>query len=105
MDNENNRRRHSRHDIPLEGKLTWRGQSMPCQVRNLSAGGALVEVESTLRPGHLITIEVPELGKMTGRVVRMIWKLAGISLEEGEAEVDAFIVEWLERESKDTESP
>ena len=105
MDNETDRRRDHRHDIPLEGTLQWRGEVVPCRVRNLSASGALIEVETTLRPGHHVTVEIPEIGKMTGRVVRMIWKLAGIALEEGKEEVDAFIVEWLEHDSKDPQSP
>ena len=99
---DHHRRRHPRHDIPLEGTLHSRGETMPCQIRNISAGGALIQVEANLRPGHHVAVEIPEIGKLAGRVVRVIWKLAGISLEEGEAEVDAFIVEWLESQSKDT---
>ena len=102
MGNETDKRRHPRHDIPLEGILYYRGETMPCQVRNISAGGALIKVEANIRPGHYVSVEIPETLKMAGRVVRLIWKHAGISLEEGEAEVEAFIVEWLGRQSKDT---
>ena len=105
MDNEKDHRRHPRHDIPLEGTLHVRGETMPCRVRNISGGGALVEVETNLRPGHSVDVEIPEIGKMTGRVVRVFWKLAGIALEQDEAKIDSFIVEWLERGPKDTQSP
>jgi hypothetical protein len=104
VENEPDQRRHPRYDIPLEGTLHWRGETMPCRVRNLSVGGALIEVEKTLRPGHQVTVEIPEIGKMTGRVVRMIWKLVGISIEEGEPEIDAFLVQWLKRASKEPQS-
>ena len=102
MDYQTDHRRHPRYDIPLEGILHYRGETMPCQVRNISAGGALIKVEANIRPGHYVSVEIPETLKMAGRVVRLIWKHAGISLEEGEAEVEAFIVEWLGRQSKDT---
>ena len=101
VEDEPDQRRHPRYDIPLEGARHWRGETMPCRMRNISAGGALIEVERTLRPGHRVTVEIPEIGEMTGRVVRMMWKLVGISMEEGGAAADAFIVEWLERGSKD----
>jgi hypothetical protein len=94
-EHEPDQRRHPRYDIELEGTLHWRGETMPCRVRNISAGGALIKVEKTLRPGHRVTVEIPEIGKMTGRVVRMMWKLVGISMEDGEAEIDTFMVEWL----------
>jgi hypothetical protein len=74
-------------------------------VRNISAGGALVEVQTTLRPGQAIDVEIPELGKMPGRVVRVFWKLAGISLDQDEGKIDSFIVEWLERGPKEIEAP
>jgi len=95
-------RQHPRYDIPLEGILHSRGEAMPCSVRNISAGGALIRTEANLRPGQYVSVEISEIGKMSGRVVRVIWKLAAISLEEGKAEVDAFLVEWLERQSTDT---
>ncbi len=75
---------------------------MPCQIRNISATGALVQVDASLRPGHFVSLEIPELGKMGGRVVRLIWKHAGITLEECETEINGFIVEWLENQSKET---
>lgn len=105
MDNQSDNRRHPRHEIPLEGTLHSRGQALPCRVRNISTGGALVEVQTNLRPGQAIDVEVPELGKMAGRVVRVFWKLAGISLDQDEGKVDSFIVEWQERGPKEVESP
>ena len=102
MNYQTDHRRHPRYDIPLEGSLHSRGESMPCSVRNISAGGALIRTEANLRPGHYVSVEISEIGKMSGRVVRVIWNFAAISLEEGKTEVDAFLVEWLERQSKDT---
>ncbi len=56
----------------------------------------MIEVEANLRPGHLIRIEIPEIGMFNARMTRMNWKFAGIRLEEGEEKVGAFIQEWLE---------
>ena len=95
-------RQHPRYDIPLEGILHSRGEAMPCSIRNISAGGALIRTEANLRPGHYVSVETSEFGKMSGRVVRVIWNFAAISLEGGKTEVDAFLVEWLERQPKDT---
>ena len=102
MDNQTDKRRHPRHIITLKGTLHSRGETTPCEVRDISAGGALIQTDINLRPGHYVAVEVPEIGKMGGRVVRVIWKHAGISLEEGEAEIEGFLVEWLEKQTKDT---
>lgn len=99
------KRRHSRHEIPLEGTLRSGGNQAPCKVRNLSAGGALLEVDLPLRPGHLVTVEIPEIGSHNARVVRVIWKFAAVALEEGQKEVEGFIVEWTENEGKDASAP
>jgi hypothetical protein len=96
------KRQHPRHEIPLEGVLRSGGNEAPCKVRNLSAGGALLEVDLALRPGHLVTVDIPEIGAHSARVVRVIWKFAAVALQDGEKEVEGFIVEWLENEGKDT---
>lgn len=99
------KRRHPRHEIPIEGTLKSGGNEAPCKVRNLSAGGALLEVDLPLRPGHLVTVDLPDIGAHSARVVRVIWKFAAVALESGEKEVEGFIVEWLENEGKDAEAP
>lgn len=103
--NERDNRRYPRHEIPLEGTLQVRDDDWPCRVRNISASGALIEVDAPLRVGHLIIVDIPEIGRMRGRVVRTIWKFAGVALEDSEKEVEAFIVEWLAQEAEDSESP
>ena len=105
-DNETEHRRHPRYEIPLEGTLRAGSEVVPCRVRNISASGALIEVEHQLRVAHLVTIEIPEIGRMTARVARVSWKFTGLSLVDGEEAVDAFIVEWLEQNPQDeTQSP
>lgn len=99
------KRRHPRYEIPLEGTLHVRDEAVPCRVRNISANGALVEAEVPLRSTNLVTVDIPEIGTMKGRVVRVIWKFAGVALEEGQGEAEAFIVEWLAQESKDGTAP
>ena len=101
MVDDPDKRQHPRHEIPLEGTLRSGGNQAPCMVRNLSAGGALLEVDLPLRPGHLITVDIPEIGAHNARVVRVIWKFAAVALEGGEKEIEGFIVEWMENEGKD----
>lgn len=101
MEEENDKRRYPRHEIPLSGTIHYRGETMPCFIRNISASGALLQVDANLRPGHYVSVDVPEIGKFGGRVVRVLWKHAAMNFEEGKAEVEGFLVEWTERQSKD----
>lgn len=93
---DSEKRQHPRYEIPLEGVLHLANEDAPFQVRNISAGGVLIEVEANLRPGHLFKLEIPEIGVFSARMTRMNWKFAGICLEEGEEQVGAYIDEWLE---------
>ena len=101
MNDSSDKRQHPRHEIPVEGTLHAGSDEAPCKVRNISAGGALVEVDIPLRPGHMVTIDLPDVGSHNARVVRVVWKFAALSLESGEKEIEAFIVEWLKNEGEE----
>ncbi len=103
--NASDQRRHPRHDIPLRGYLHCGGAVVPCRVRNISAGGALVEASANLRLGDWATIKVPHFGSITGRVARISSTFIGIAFSDGEQAVDAFILQWLAlNEKTETES-
>jgi hypothetical protein len=103
-DTGSDQRRHPRHDIPLPGFLHAGGVVVPCQARNISAGGALVQADAHLRLGDCATIKIPDFGSMTGRVVRVTSTFIGLSFNDGEAAVDAFILEWLALNEQDAEA-
>jgi hypothetical protein len=75
---------------------------MPCEIRNISATGALIQVDANIRPGHHIAVEADEFGKKEGRVVRVIWKHAGIAFDKEDSEVEGFIAQWLLGNSADS---
>jgi c-di-GMP-binding flagellar brake protein YcgR len=98
------RRRDARHQIPLEGFVRKGEKSIPCRLRNISAGGALIEIDSNdlfelnahLRIGHTATLEIPSIGAFKAHPTRMHWKFAGFAFEAGSAEIGAFIKHWQE---------
>ncbi|MDH3241927.1 MAG: PilZ domain-containing protein [Alphaproteobacteria bacterium] len=104
-DTGSEQRRHHRHDIPMAGSLHAAGVVVPCRIRNISASGALVEAEVRLRLGDWATIKIPDFGSMTGRIVRVTSTFFGLSFSDGEAAVDAFILEWLALNKDGAEAP
>ncbi|MDH3240930.1 MAG: PilZ domain-containing protein [Alphaproteobacteria bacterium] len=98
------RRQHPRFEIPLEGVVRKGEKTVPFRLRNISAGGALIEIDSAdlfelnahLRIGHSATMEIPDIGTFKARPTRMHWKFAGFSFENGNAEIGAFIKHWTE---------
>ena len=98
-ENISDQRRHSRHEIPLQATLQAAGVVVPCRVHNVSASGALIDVNARLRIGDRVTVKVPDFGAMVGLVARISSTTVGIAFEEGEAAMDAFIAEWLALES------
>lgn len=98
------KRQHPRFDIPLEGILHKGDKSVPCRLRNISAGGALIELDpsalseinTSLRVAQPAKVEIPEIGMFKAHPTRVHWKFAGMSFEEGAEEVGAFIKHWLD---------
>lgn len=103
------RRRNARHEIPLNGFVRKGDKSIPCRLRNVSASGALIEIDSSdlfelnahLRIGHTATLEIPEIGTFKAHPTRMHWKFAGFAIEDGAAEIGAFIEHWQEDAGQD----
>lgn len=98
------KRRHPRIEIPLEGIVHKGHKSAPCRLRNISGGGALIEIDpnalieigSSLRVGQPMKVEIPEIGTFQAHPTRMYWKFAGMSFEEGTEKVSTFIAHWQE---------
>lgn len=103
------KRQHPRIAIPLEGKVSKGDKRVPCRLRNISAGGALIEMDagalfeagSTLRVGQPLEVEIPEIGKLKACPTRMHWKFAALSFEDGSEVVGAFIKQWLDGDGRD----
>jgi hypothetical protein len=103
------RRRDARHQIPLEGLVRKGDKSIPCRLRNISAGGALIEIDTSdlfelnahLRIGHTATLEIRSVGAFKAHPTRMHWKFAGFAFEDGRAEIGAFIEHHQESAAED----
>lgn len=96
------RRKHPRFEIPLDGVIRKGDVTVPCRVRNLSAAGALIEIDSSalfelnasLRIGHAADVDIPSIGTIKARPTRMHWRFAGLAFEDGSDQVGAFINQW-----------
>lgn len=64
------RRRSRRYEATEAGTLWHYGNPTKCTVKNISAGGALVETGINLPAGANVELEVPSWGRFAARVVR-----------------------------------
>ena len=98
------KRQHPRFEIPLEGLVHKGKKSVPCRLWNISAAGALIEIDTnalfdingSLRIGHAANLEILEIGMLIACPKRVHWKFAGMAFEGDVEEVGAFINQWLE---------
>lgn len=75
-------RRDSRRPTYITGKIKFGTIEMPCWVRDLSAGGALVFAEMPLNLGARVLMEVDD--KRLAAYVRWIdYPLIGVQFEQG----------------------
>jgi len=60
---------HARSSVFLDGRLLCGGQWSPCQVVNLSAGGARLAVSGSFAPGQELLLELGVCGRYPGVAV------------------------------------
>jgi diguanylate cyclase (GGDEF)-like protein len=64
----NDKSRSPRHGLIRLATLQWDGLSLPVRLRNISAGGALLESERGLAPGAEVQLDLPGCGLLTSEV-------------------------------------
>jgi hypothetical protein len=65
------RRAFPRYAVDLPAHLSINGRSAPCQLVDVSAGGALIRTERTVRVGDLVSVDLPHCGPTIGTVIRL----------------------------------
>ncbi|HEX9964707.1 MAG TPA: EAL domain-containing protein [Allosphingosinicella sp.] len=74
--------RPPRHRLIRNGRLLWAGGSLPVRLRNISAGGAMIECDGELDPGTPVELDLAEAGTLPAEVR---WCLHGhVGLHFGE---------------------
>lgn len=65
------RRAFPRYAIDLPAYLSINGQSAPCKLVDVSAGGALLHTDRHVAVGDLVSVDLPHCGPAIGTVVRL----------------------------------
>lgn len=65
------RRAFPRYAIDLPAYLSINGQSAPCKLVDVSAGGALLRTDRRVAVGDLVSVDLPHCGPTIGTVVRL----------------------------------
>ncbi|HEU0135296.1 MAG TPA: EAL domain-containing protein, partial [Allosphingosinicella sp.] len=60
--------RPPRHRLIRNGRLLWEGRTVPVRLRNISAGGAMIECDNQLDPGTCVELDLAEAGTLPARV-------------------------------------
>ncbi|HYJ83426.1 MAG TPA: EAL domain-containing protein [Allosphingosinicella sp.] len=60
--------RPPRHRLIRNGRLLWEGRTVPVRLRNISAGGAMIECDNALEPGTPVELDLAEAGTLAAEV-------------------------------------
>jgi diguanylate cyclase (GGDEF)-like protein/PAS domain S-box-containing protein len=60
--------RPPRHRLIRNGRLLWQGRTLPVRLRNISAGGAMIECDGALEPGTPVELDLAEAGTLPAEV-------------------------------------
>lgn len=75
-------RRETRHPLVWKGELLFEFESNPVRIRNLSKGGALVDVVADYPPGSQVMLVIGNAGQISGRVAWTAGDQAGLRFDE-----------------------
>jgi hypothetical protein len=76
------KQRPPRHASMLRAELHWPNGSMPVRLRNISAGGAMLQAGQDLDPYSKVVLEIPNTAAIAGRVRWCRSKLIGIHFND-----------------------
>ena len=94
------RRRFTRYSCNLKGSFRCRGLTTPCQLENISVGGALISMKGALeepvRRGHRCVLTILEpLGKpplhITARVAHHAFTLIGLQFQDNNPDAEELL--------------
>jgi EAL domain-containing protein (putative c-di-GMP-specific phosphodiesterase class I) len=60
--------RPPRHRLIRNGTLMWEGRALSVRLRNISAGGAMIECDRPLAPGTPVELDLDEAGSLAAEV-------------------------------------
>ncbi|MEO7177957.1 MAG: EAL domain-containing protein [Allosphingosinicella sp.] len=60
--------RPPRHRLIRNGSLLWEGRTLSVRLRNISAGGAMIECDNQLEPGTPVELDLAEAGTLPAKV-------------------------------------
>jgi len=88
------RRRHLRVRLEVTGRLEAPPHApVPCEIYNLSLGGALIESQTRLRLAQSVVLHVDGFGPIEAHVARVTSTTVGLAFERiDQAALDAFIM-------------
>lgn len=85
-------REHARREVMLSGRIECCGQQAPCEVVNLSAGGARVRTAGDYRPGQELCLDIEPCGKFTATCAWVRGGEAGLTFTCDPAEVAEVLI-------------
>jgi diguanylate cyclase (GGDEF)-like protein len=60
--------RPPRHRLIRNGRLLWQGRTLGVRLRNISAGGAMIECDNEIEPGTPVELDLAEAGTLPAEV-------------------------------------
>lgn len=80
--NEPGQRCQIRHPLVWMGRLRYGAENTPVRLRNISAGGALIDTQMLYPPGADVVLELGAAGEVSATVSWMRFEQAGLSFKE-----------------------
>ena len=74
-------RGHRRYHTRLTGRLIAMGVDVTCTIIDVSAGGARLKADVTLKEGHSVALSIPGIGFMRGTVCRLEGDMISVVFE------------------------
>ena len=91
------RRKERRYDVALQGELTFDGKTVPVEISDLSASGALLILANPPPVGSVVDLLIPEFGIISLEVMHAGESFCGMALANPAEQRDKLL-DWLRGE-------
>jgi hypothetical protein len=92
------RRKERRYEVALQGELQFDGNTVPVEIADLSASGALLMLPSPPPVGSVVDLLIPDFGAIAMEVVHAGETFCGLALANPAEDRDQLF-DWLRGEA------
>lgn len=91
-DSHSDHRAHARRTVLVAGRILEGEEWRPCEIINVSAGGAKIRIDHQVSPGTVVRLEIGPFGHFNGTIAWQQGEEVGLKFSHDPAEMAEVVI-------------